>query len=305
MIARKDIKERSRRSPAGFSPHRRRTACRRASDVWTFLYDSWNLVEERISYTNGTTSTIHYYWGKDISGSLQGAGGVGGLLYLKRNGTIYIPHRDANGNIVRYTDTAGNVVSSYTYGAFVNTLSATGTLADVFHFRYSTKYYDSETGLYYYGYRFYSPVLRRWVNRDPIEEDGGENLSMFVFNNPMSQFDADGRVVMPITITPSDSYVTAQGSQTPTFLDQIGSGTGPFHEEKWFEANYSGWINAAKSFFITEINKGIDCKNAQLNIKSSRQSVDPGIAGYIPWEMNFSRISRQLLLLKITRKGTP
>lgn len=108
---------------------------------------------------------------------------------------------------------------------------------------------------------------------------------MFVFNNPMSQFDADGRVVMPITITPSDSYVTAQGSQTPTFLDQIGSGTGPFHEEKWFEANYSGWINAAKSLFITEINKGIDCKNTQLNIKSSRQSVDPGIAGYIPWEM--------------------
>lgn len=39
-----------------------------------------NLIEERIAYTNGNTSTIHYYWGKDLSGSFQGAGGVGGLL---------------------------------------------------------------------------------------------------------------------------------------------------------------------------------------------------------------------------------
>ena len=30
-------------------------------------------------------------------------------------------------------------------------------MADVFRHRFSTKYYDDETGLYYYGYRFYSP----------------------------------------------------------------------------------------------------------------------------------------------------
>ena len=48
----------------------------------TFFYDGWNLIEERVAYTNGTCSTIRYYWGKDLSGTLQGAGGVGGLLYL-------------------------------------------------------------------------------------------------------------------------------------------------------------------------------------------------------------------------------
>ena len=48
--------------------------------TYTFFYDGWNLVEECITYTNGATSTIHYYWGKDVSGTLQGAGGVGGLL---------------------------------------------------------------------------------------------------------------------------------------------------------------------------------------------------------------------------------
>jgi hypothetical protein len=44
----------------------------------TFFYDDWNLVEERIAYADNTTSTIRYYWGKDLSGTLQGAGGVGG-----------------------------------------------------------------------------------------------------------------------------------------------------------------------------------------------------------------------------------
>ena len=116
------------------------------TSVTTFLYDEWNLIYER-EIAGTVTNETYYYWGKDISGSLQGAGGIGGLLYLKRNGTIYVPHRDANGNIVRYTDAAGNVVASYTYGAFGNTLSAIGALADVFRFRFSTKYYDPETGL--------------------------------------------------------------------------------------------------------------------------------------------------------------
>ena len=59
-----------------------------------FFYDDWNLIEERIAYTNGTSSTIRYYWGKDISGTLQGAGGVGGLLYLTVDGAVYVPFYD-------------------------------------------------------------------------------------------------------------------------------------------------------------------------------------------------------------------
>ena len=44
----------------------------------TFFYDGWNLIEERIAFANGTTSTVRYFWGKDLSGTMQGAGGVGG-----------------------------------------------------------------------------------------------------------------------------------------------------------------------------------------------------------------------------------
>ena len=66
-------------------------------------------------------------------------------------------------------------------------------IENVFRHRFSTKYYDAETGLYYYGYRFYSPALMRWLNRDPIEEDGGVNLYCFCINDTLSHVDVFGQ----------------------------------------------------------------------------------------------------------------
>jgi RHS repeat-associated protein len=160
----------------------------------TFFYDDWNLIEERIAYTNGTITTIHYYWGKDLSGELQGAGGVSGLLYLTVSNSssqlqLYIPCYDNNGNVTKYVDANGNIVASYTYDVFDNLISKSGSLADFFRHRFSTKYFDVKTELYYYGYRFYHPVLMRWLNRDPMEEDGGENLYEFCGNNGILEID--------------------------------------------------------------------------------------------------------------------
>ena len=159
----------------------------------TFFYAGWNLVEERIAYTNGTTTTIRYFWGKDLSGALQGAGGVGGLLYLTIDGVPYVPNYDNIGNITRYLDLNGNVVAQYTYDAFGGTVSQSGSLASFFRHRFSTKYCDMEAELYYYDYRFYSSSLMRWLNRDPIDEQGGMNLYGFCANNPMSRYDAQGQ----------------------------------------------------------------------------------------------------------------
>jgi RHS repeat-associated protein len=182
----------------------------------TFLYDDWNLVYER-EIVGAITNETFYYWGKDISGTLQGAGGVGGLLYLKRNSTIYVPHTDAYGNIIRYTDTMGNIVASYTYGAFGNLLSATGPLANIFRHHFSSKYYDAETGLYYYGYRFYSPSLTRWLNRDPIGEVDCPNLYCSFVNSPVFITDPLGKTVFVITdSTPSRkaSITEQRGNRT-------------------------------------------------------------------------------------------
>ena len=129
----------------------------------TVVWDDMNIVLEQIAFADDSIRTVEYFWGNDLSGTEQGAGGVGGLLYLTVDGAVYIPCYDNNGNIMRYLDISGNVVAEYTYDAFGRTILQSGTLADVFRHRFSSKYFDMETGLYYYGYRFYGPKLKRWL----------------------------------------------------------------------------------------------------------------------------------------------
>ncbi len=162
----------------------------------TFTYDGWLPIVEVIE-AGEVISTNTYVWGKDLSGSFQGAGGIGGLLAVKQGNAWYFLFYDANGNITAYFDESGSVVAEYAYDAFGYTISQSGSMADSFRYRFSTKYYDAETELYYYGLRFYSRDLHRWLNRDPIEERGGLNLYGFCGNDGVNQVDSLGET--PIT----------------------------------------------------------------------------------------------------------
>ncbi|OVE75016.1 hypothetical protein BVX97_05800, partial [bacterium E08(2017)] len=82
---------------------------------------------------------------------------------------------------------------SYEYDAFGNiTYNSGGTMADDNPFRFSTKHFDDETGLSYYGYRYYDAGMGRWLNRDPIAEQGGLNLYGFVGNDGVNDGDSLG-----------------------------------------------------------------------------------------------------------------
>ena len=161
----------------------------------TFIHDDWNLIHETIYTIDGSTTNtaeVQYFWGLDLSDSLQGAGGVGGLLAVSRNGQFYFPTFDNNGNVTKYIDESGNIAAAYEYDDFGRIISQTGPLADFFRHRFSTKYYDSATGLYYYGYRFYSPNWHIWLNIDPIGENGGFNIYSFCANRGILQYDTLG-----------------------------------------------------------------------------------------------------------------
>ncbi|MDD2230784.1 MAG: RHS repeat-associated core domain-containing protein [Candidatus Cloacimonetes bacterium] len=99
---------------------------------------------------------------------------------------------DANGNVTEYIDSTGAVKAHYEYSAFGEITAQSGVMADEFSFRFSTKYYNPETGLYYYGYRYYDVVLMRWLSRDPIGEQGGLNQHGFVDNDAINWFDSLG-----------------------------------------------------------------------------------------------------------------
>jgi RHS repeat-associated protein len=161
-----------------------------------FLYDGWNLLAE---YSAANALVRACVWCPDLSGTAQGAGGVGGLLWatvapgstLPAPGT-YAPAYDGNGNIVAWIDLAdSNVAGRRDYGPFGEPLVTTGVAATL-PFGFSTKYLDSETGLNYYGFRYYNPSTGRWLSRDPIEERGGLNLYAHVVNSPVNWIDPLG-----------------------------------------------------------------------------------------------------------------
>jgi RHS repeat-associated protein len=159
-----------------------------------FVHEGWNLIAE---LDGGGNLVRSYVWGRDVSGTLQGAGGVGGLLLVGEGGATYRAGYDGNGNVAALVNAAtGAVAASYDYDAFGNTLKASGVYAGPNPFRFSTKYTDSETGLVYYGYRYYNPRTGAWLGRDPIEEGGGLNLYGFVRNNPTNLIDLLGQATL-------------------------------------------------------------------------------------------------------------
>src|SRR5207247_1023536 len=94
--------------------------------------------------------------------------------------------------------------------------SKAGALAEANTYRFSSKDLHPNSGLCYYGFRFYDPNLQRWPNRDPLREPGfellrrrkhtpalafrtqvgsnGSNLYGFVRNQPLTSYDPLGLV---------------------------------------------------------------------------------------------------------------
>jgi len=146
-----------------------------------FLYDGWNLVAE-LNANSSNARVRTYVWGTDLSGSMQGAGGVGGLLKLTYYGTsttnAFVAY-DGNGNVVALIDAAnGNTCARYEYGPFAEPTRSSGPLSKLNPIRFSTKYTDNESGFLYYGYRYYNPSTGRWLNRDPVEQSNASPYSL-------------------------------------------------------------------------------------------------------------------------------
>jgi RHS repeat-associated protein len=111
---------------------------------------------------------------------------------IRQNGEDFFYLYDGKGNVTTVVDSSQAVVATYQYNAFGRLMHTTGTLDQTYQF--STKRYDAGTGLSYYGYRFYAPVIERWLNRDPLGEAGGINLYGFVGNDPVNGADPWGRL---------------------------------------------------------------------------------------------------------------
>jgi RHS repeat-associated protein len=190
--------------------------------VTEYIYDARRVIQER---DGNNTPTVSYTRGPDLSGiwrgssagseSLEGAGGIGGLLarshgYSSGNWSTHnFYHADGNGNITYLVDSSQGLAASYRYDPFGHTLSSSGPLADANVYRFSSKECHVNSGMYYYLYRFYDPNIQRWVNEDPGTEGGflllskaaavalvdALNAHAFVRNGPIARLDAQGLTI--------------------------------------------------------------------------------------------------------------
>ncbi len=158
----------------------------------TYVYDALRCLAE----LNATNNTVvrSFLWGLDLSGTVTGAGGVGGLVSMSSaaNGEQFYA-MDGNGNMTALvTATNGAVSANYEYDPFGQTIRITGTPAKDNPSRFSTKRWDDALDIVLFEKRPYKPTPGNWLSRDPIGERGGINLYQFVLNNPLNAVDPLG-----------------------------------------------------------------------------------------------------------------
>jgi len=130
---------------------------------------------------------------------------------------------------------------------------------------------------YGYGYRFYNPGLGRWVNRDPIGEEGGVNLYVFINNGAIYLIDVSGRISYSPYPGTGVPYKPEDSIRTPGIGDHFRGGGNYLGEEKWFEKNYSGWLSEARKRFGKEINRWVEnnCLSTDFQGPSSMINIYP------------------------------
>ena len=128
-------------------------------------------------------------------------------------GVTYYYATNIQGDVVAILNSSGAAVVTYTYDAWGNILTTTGTLASTLGIhnplRYRGYVYDPETGLYYLQSRYYNPALARFISADAFASTGqgllGNNMFAYCLNNPVAFeddsgsaaklcFSADGRI---------------------------------------------------------------------------------------------------------------
>jgi len=242
-----------------------------------FLYDGWNLVAE-LNTVSTPALVRSYVWGSDLSGSVQGAGGVGGLLELACHGaqtTNCFAAFDGNGDVASLVNTAdATLAAQYEYGPFGEVVRMTGPMARANPMRFSTKYQDDETDWIWYPHRPYSPSSGRWATHDPIREPGFQllhggrsriagriqinrredgNLYAFLRNSPLNDIDPLGLASVQFKIVRGTlwHWPNFAGRWSQPFWagdgDSFISGSTAWswvrldNEFSWWNPFYSGW----------------------------------------------------------------
>ncbi len=197
-----------------------------ATNTLRYTWSGWQPIAE----LDGSNRIVRTFtWGLDVSCSVGGAGGIGGLVGIRHGGTNYNVRTDGKGNVTEVRTSAGTVVAAYTYAPFGGMLTSSGTYAQPF--QWQTKMWHAKSGLGYWGLRWYDPVTGKWISRDGLGEAGGLNLYEYCGGDPIGFCD-------PYGLT-GDSYLMGVSQTVAGYLDGLLFGVLPNQDN----ANYRAGQN--------------------------------------------------------------
>lgn len=166
--------------------------------VTHFLRDGAKLVDElrdniRIRYLYDAEEMIGFYCNSDYYYYVKdGLGNVRSILYAKKNAPLDRGGTDFYeiSEVARYDyDAWGNCTATPVGDAGISGVS----VADFNPIRWRSQYYDRESGLYYIGGRYYSPVTKQFLSAANVEtvvanaaEIYGLNLYSLTVGNPVN-----------------------------------------------------------------------------------------------------------------------
>lgn len=183
-----------------FYDHEGKRVKKNESGVVTYYIG--NYFETKV-YPDGRTENTSYYFANGER-----------VARKDPDGKMYFYHSDHLGSTNVITNSSGQVVEKTKYYPF-GEVRVGGTQSK---FLFTGEEKDAETGLYYYGARYYNPLIRRWTQPDPIIQDpyDPQNLNRYsyVVNNPLKYVDPTGSIIESIPDVISLIYNTYMWRET-------------------------------------------------------------------------------------------
>jgi RHS repeat-associated protein len=131
---------------------------------------------------------------KEYARGLDLGGGIAGIIYQKKGADYYYYHYNHKGDVVALTDANAKLAAFYEYDAWGNTMTQAQKSGVDNPYRYSTKEWDEKSGLYYFGFRYYSPEIGRWTQRDPAGTVDALSLYAYCKGDPGGRVDPWGEL---------------------------------------------------------------------------------------------------------------
>ncbi len=168
----------------------------------TFQYDPFG---RRIQKAGPLGTTNYLYDGTNIIAEVDSAGNILARFALGplideplsqfRSGATTYYQAEGSGSITSMADSSATIAATYSYDSYGNLSASTGTIVNPY--RYTSREFDAETGIYYYRARFFDPSNGRFLSEDPKKTTAEFNFYRYALNSPLNRMDPLGWASCP------------------------------------------------------------------------------------------------------------